>query len=335
MTIDTKNTLKVSGLLAAGLLTLSACGGSDSEANTEADTNQQTSITIAVPPNAHALGPATAMQEGLFEEVGLDVTLEHIQSPAEGAALLAGGDAQFVLFSSDGAINSAVEGHNNVLTVPLAQQGPDADEDPHSFGPIIVEAGGDIESPKDLEGKQVGTTVLGGEAYLNAYQILEEDGVDVSTIEWVQIPGPQQVSAVLQGQVAAAITAEPHVSMGMLEGTIEPLMSVDGALPNAPAFALASDGTWAEENANVVKAVQDAVLEANTRLNADRELAEASISEYMELDEEVISMMKMPLYSEEPLTAEALEPVAQRLVEFEMLAEEDMPNLEDVIFSAE
>ncbi|WP_404287493.1 ABC transporter substrate-binding protein [Glutamicibacter arilaitensis] len=335
MTMNKKNTLKVGGLLTVGLFTLSACAGNGSEAAADADTGALRSITIAVPPNAHALGPATALQEGFFEEAGLDVSLEHIQSGAEGAALLAGGDAQFAIFSIDNAINSVVEGHNNILTVPLAQQGPERSDEPHGFGPIIVEAGGDIESLQDLEGQRIGTSVLGGEAYLNAYQVLEDEGVDVSTIEWIQIPGPQQVSAVLQGQVAAAVTAEPNVSIGMLDGTIEPLINGDGVLPNAPAFALASDRTWAEENADLVRSVQNAVLEANTLLNSDRELAETSISEYMDLEDEVVSMMKMPRYSEEPLTAEDLQAVADRLVEFDILAQDEMPSLEDVIFNAE
>lgn len=337
MNINRKSLLKVSSVVTLGLLTLSACGsnGTDAAAGPEAGTEGNAAITIAVTPSANGLGVATAYQEGLFEKAGLDVTLEQVTSGTEGAALLAGGDAQFAQFSIDNAINSVVEGHNNVLTVPIAAQGPELSDDPHAFGSIIVEAEGEIESLKDLEGEQIGTSSLGSEAYLNAYQVLQDQGVDVSTIEWIQIAGPQHVSSVLQGQVAAAVTAEPNLSIGVLDGTIEPIAPATDVLSNAPSFALASDSEWAEQNSEVVQAVHDAVLEANTMLNSDRELAETAMKEYMSIDDEVAKMVRLPVFPEEPLKVEDLDQVVDRLIEFDQLTENRLPDLEDVIFSTE
>lgn len=329
-----KNALTFGGLLVAGLLTLTACGG-DTSANAESEASgDMPTVTIAVTPSVNGLGVATADQEGIFEKHGVEVEIENILSGSEGAALLAGGDAQFAMFSMDNAINSVVEGHNNVMTVPLTQQGPERLDDPHGFGSIIVEAGGEIKEPKDLEGKAIGTSMLGGEAYLNAYQTLEAEGVDVESIEWVAIPGPQHVSSVLQGQVAAAVTAEPNLSIAMLDGSIEPAANVNGILPNAPSFGLASDKTWAEENAEVVTAIQDAVLEANALLNADREVADRNMREYMDIDDEVIDMVRLPTYPEELFTVEALEPVADRLIAFDQLAEANADAIEEVLFTA-
>ncbi|WP_404287495.1 ABC transporter substrate-binding protein [Glutamicibacter arilaitensis] len=333
MKMNKKATLKLGGLLTVGLLLLSACGGSETEAGTGSE--EMPSITIAVTPSVNGLGVATAYQEGLFEEAGLDVTIEKITSGTEGAALLAGGDAQFAQFSMDNAINSVIEGHNNVITVPLAGQSPERGEDPHGFGSIIVDIDSDIQSLKDLEGERIGTSVLGGEAYLNAYQTLEEEGVDISTIEWIQIPGPQHVSAVLQGQVAAAITPEPNLSIAVLEGTIAPIADVTGALPNAPSFGLASDSDWASANPQIVLAVLNSVLKANAMLNSDRELAEEAMKEYMIIDDEVAEMVRLPVFPVEELTVTQLEPVVDRLINFDQISEADVPNLEDVVFSAE
>lgn len=326
-----KGALAFAGLATTGLLALTACGGTESDANAD----EMPSVTIAIPPSVHGLGPATAAQEGIFEEAGVDVEIEQIQSGSEGAALLAGGDAQFAMFSMDNAINSVVEGHSNIITVPVAQQGPERGEDPHGFGSIIVDPDSEIDTLDDLEGQQIGTTVLGGEAYLNAYQTLQEEGVDVSTIEWIQIPGPQHVSSVLQGQVAATVTPEPNLSIAVLDGSIEPIADVTGVLSNAPAFGLASDQGWVDENPEVVEAVQSAILEANTRLNTDRDLAEESIKTYMDLDDEVISTIRMPVFPEEQFTVEALEPVADRLIEFDLLAEDDASAVEEVLYTGE
>lgn len=328
-----KNTKKkfmfLGGLVTAGMLSLTACGGGGAEEVSDSDL---VPVTIAVPPSVNGLGPVTALEEGYFEELGLDVTIEQIQSGSEGAALLAGGDAQFAQFSMDNAINSVVEGHSNIITIPTAQQKDAVSDDPHSVGTIIVDAESDIESLKDFEGEQIGTSVLGGEAYLNAYQIMQEAGVDVSTIEWIQIPGPQHVSSVLQGQVAGAITAEPNLSIALLDGKIKPFQDVTGILPNAPAFGLASDTAWVEENGDTIAAVQEAVLRANAALNSDRELVEKILISYMGLDEEVAAMVQLPVYPEEQFTVESLEAVAERLVDFDLLDEENLSVVEDVIY---
>ncbi|WP_404287491.1 ABC transporter substrate-binding protein [Glutamicibacter arilaitensis] len=335
MKLNKKNTLKVGGLLTVGILTLSACGGNESEATAGTGSGEMPAVTIAIPPSIHGLGPATAYQEGLFEEAGIEVSIETIQSGSEGAALIAGGDAQFALFSYDNAINSVIEGHNNVMTIPITTQDAELSSDPHAAGSIVVDANGDIESLQDLEGQRIGTSVLGGEAYLNAYQVLENEGVDVSTIEWIQVPGPQHVSSVLQGQVAAAVTPEPNLSIAMVDGSVRPIAAVSGALPNAPSFGFASDRTWAEENPEVIEVVRDVIFEVNTRLNNDPALVAESIKEYMGLDDEVAEMVKAPRFAEEPLSVEILEPIAARLVAFNQISENEMPNLEEVIFSAE
>lgn len=329
---STQKVSKLGMLITVGLLAFTACGTSGDAA---AETDETVSVTIAVPPSVNGLGPATALEEGLFEKAGLDVEIEQIQSGSEGAALLAGGDAQFAQFSMDNAINSVVEGHDNVITVPTGQQGPERSEDPHSSGSIVVDPEGDIETLQDLEGKQIGTSVLGGEAYLNAFQTLQEAGVDTSTVEWIQIPGPQHVSSVRQGQVAAAVTAEPNLSIALLKDEIKPIADVNGALPNAPSFGLASDRGWAEENPEVVAAVQAAVLEAHALLNSDREVAERILESYMGLDEEVIATVKLPQYPEEQFTVDQLTAVADRLVEFDLLEEGDTSAVEEVLFIVE
>lgn len=331
MNVFKKKILPLGGVAFAGMLALTACGGGEADA----EGADMPSVTLAIPPNAHGLGPATALQEGIFEEHGVQVELEFIQSGAEGAALLAGGDAQFALFSVDNAINSVVEGHNNIMTVPIAEQGPERGEDPHGFGSLIVDASGDIETLQDLEGQKIGTTVLAGEAFLNAQQTLESEGVDIDSIEWIQIPGPQHVSSVLQGQVAATVTPEPNISMGVVDGTIRPIADVNGILPNAPSFGLASDKDWVAENPEAVEAVQSAILEANAMLNADRELAEKNLGEYMELDEEVISMVRLPLYPEQQFTVEGVTAVAERLVDYDMLDADDVSAAEDAIYTGE
>lgn len=330
------NAVKVLTATAAtiGLFALSACGG----ANTATDQGGQaetTKVTFGAAPSLFSLGVRTAVEEGLFEERGLDVEVVDIQSAAEGAALLANGDVQFSTFDVHNGILAVSEGQDTQITIPVSYTATEASDDPHGFGTMVVAANGDIQEPKDLEGKKIGTNTVGGTAYLDFYQKLESEGVDMSTVEWIQVPGPQQVSSVKQGQVDAAVSAEPGVSMGLSEGSVEAFMHADDVMRGAPNFGFASSKQWAASNPNVVEDVQSAVIEANKMLNTDRELAEKMVVSYMDLDEDVVSMMKFPHYAEEPFTVEGIQPVADRLVEFKLLAENEMPELSEVLYTSE
>lgn len=334
--LKNSNAVKIltAGVATVGLFALSACGGANS-ATDQNDQSETTSVTFGAAPSLFSLGVRTAVEEGLFEERGLDVEVVDIQSAAEGAALLANGDVQFSTFDVHNGILAVSEGQDTQITVPVSYTATEPSDDPHGFGTMVVATDGEIQDPKDLEGKKIGTNTVGGTAYLDFYQKLESEGVDMSTVEWIQVPGPQQVSSVKQGQVDAAVSAEPGVSIGLAEGSVEPLMHADDVMRGAPNFGFASSKQWADSNPEVLEDVRSAVLEANKMLNSDRELAEEMVVSYMDLDEEVVSMIKFPHYAEEPFTVEGIEPVADRLIEFELLSEDEMPDLSEVLYTSE
>src|SRR5699024_1500302 len=81
-----KKVLSFGALLTAGLLTLTACGGDNGSGDAASDSEELVPVTIAIPTSINGLGPLTALELGFFEEAGVDVTIERIQSGAEGAA---------------------------------------------------------------------------------------------------------------------------------------------------------------------------------------------------------------------------------------------------------
>jgi NitT/TauT family transport system substrate-binding protein len=217
------------------------------------------------------------------------------------------------------------------MTAPIATTSQESSEDPHGIGSLLVAADGPVQSLKDLQGKKIGTNTIGGTAYLDFYQKLEQAGVDMSTVEWIQVPSPQQVSAIKQGQIDAATVAEPNVSIGIVAGDVRSIAQADDIMKGAPNFGLASSGTWADENGEVIADFREALIEANTMLNGDRALAEEMVASYMDLDEEVVKTVKLPHFAEEVFTPEAIKPVADRLVEFDVLSESELPDLAEVV----
>jgi NitT/TauT family transport system substrate-binding protein len=324
-----KPSLALFGSVAAvGALLLTGCTG-----NASGDEGGPVQISVGSPPSIFSLGVRTAVEEGLFEERGLDVEIVDIQAASEGAALLTNGDIQFAQFDVHNTILAVSEGQDLLMTAPIATTAEEASDDPHGFGSLLVAADGPVQSLADLEGKKIGTNTIGGTAYLDFYQKLEQAGVDMSTVEWIQVPSPQQVSALKQGQIDAATVAEPNVSIGIVAGDVRSIAQADDVMKGAPNFGFVSSGQWAEENGEAVEKFREALVEANTKLNSDRALAEEMVASYMDLDAEVVKTVKLPHFAEEPFTAEGIKPVADRLVEFELLTESEVPALDTVVLA--
>lgn len=320
-------------LTLASVVSLSAVGIVGCSSDSKGDEGGLTEITVGSPTSIFSLGLRTAEEKGLFEKHGLEVELADIQSAAEGAALLANGDVQFAQFDVHNAILAVSRGQDMIISAPIATTGTVDSDAPHGFGSLLVAADGDIKEPKDLEGKTIGTNTIGGTAYLDFYQKLEQEGVDVSKVDWVQVPSPQQVSSIKQGQIAAATVAEPNLSNGIANGDVVPLLQADTVMKGAPNFGYASSGKWASENPETVEKFRDALIEANIMLNSDHDLAKETVNSYMDLDAAALDIMMFPEFAEKRFEPSQIQSVADRLVEFDLLKKEEVPSLDNVILA--
>lgn len=319
------------GSIAALALGLAACAPAGSNGGEDADS--LTKVSVGSPTSIFSLGVRTAIEEGIFEENGLEVELVNIQAASEGAALLANGDIDFAQFDVHNTVLATSQGQDLIMTAPVSTTNTEKSDDVHGFGSLMVSSDGTIKTLKDLEGKKIGTNTIGGTAYLDFYQKLEQEGVDVETIEWIQVPSPQQVSAIKQGQIHASTTAEPNVSIGIASGDVVSIAQADDVMQGAPNFGLVSKGSWAEENSETVNKIQDALIEANKLLNSDPELARNMVDSYMDLDEDVLELLHLPHFAEKPFEPEEVKPVSDRLVEFKLIKEDEVPDPADVIFT--
>ncbi|MGO2112080.1 MAG: ABC transporter substrate-binding protein [Pseudoclavibacter sp.] len=317
-------------LAAAATLALTGCvsGGAEAppEAATSGESEALTPVTISVPPTSFATALYAGVSEGIFEAHGFDVTLTPGASMAESAPQLLSGDLQYIWADVHNTVLSAAEGMPIVVGAPGAINTTEAPEG-KGFGNILVLEDSPFQDIHDLEGATIGTNSIGGQAQLDNETVMQAAGVDTSSMEWVALPTSQAIAALRQGQVDAITIAEPGGTAAMVEGGVRMIGSADNAIPGAPMFALAATSEWIEADRDRALSFQDAIIEANTLINNDRELATEVMLTFMEMPEEILADSVLPTFAEEAFTPKGTQPVVDRLVEVGAIAQEQVPDL--------
>jgi len=296
---------------AAAVLLLTACSSDPSSADDATEQDELTPITIMVPPSVFATPMYLGLEEGIFEDHGFDVTIEAGTSMAEMMPLLMNDEAQYIFGDIHNTILAKDEGMPIAIGAP---NGINASTEPDKgFANLLVAEDSGIDELSDLENRQIATNSINGQAQLDNTTYMEDKGVDVSTIEWIGVPLEQAVAGLRQGQYDAITIAEPSGTIAMQEGGVKMLGSADAAIPEAPMFALVSLDTYLEEESEQAERFQEAIVEANTLANNDRDAVEAVLPNIMDLPEEAIDEVVLPPFAEAPFDPASSEPVLERL----------------------
>lgn len=314
---------------ALSALVLAACGSGSTSAEDPAD-GELTEITVQVPPSVFATPMYLGVEEGIFEDHGFDVTLEPGTSMAEMMPLLMNGESQYIFGDLHNIILAQDEGMPVVVGAP---NGINADDEPEDkgFANLLVSDDSGITELADLEGASIGTNSIDGQAQLDNITYLESHGVDTSSIEWIAVPTQQAVSGLRQGQYDAITIAEPGGTLALQEGNVTMIGSADAAIPGAPMFALAALDSYIEEDPERSQRFQEAMIEANTLANNDREAVERTLPMIMDLPDDAIADVVLPPFAEAPFDPASSEPVVERLKENGILTEGSDPDL-DALF---
>lgn len=136
---------------------------------------------------------------------------------------------------------------------------------------ILVSADSPIKSVADLKGKKIATG-KGQFMHVVLAQALEEEGLTLNDIEFINIFGAESVSALLSGDVdAICISGEPEANL-LLSGDAR---IVGGSRINENNYTLGfieARTEFAEENPDIIKAFLRAILRAEKEYAEDSSL---------------------------------------------------------------
>lgn len=228
-------------------------------------------ITVAVVPGIDTAPLSVADQEGLFRQQGLTVAVKDYPSLSAEFQALASHQAQIAVGDYTDFFYEQATGR---ASLRLIADGYDATSNSVA---ILTLPTSRITTPQQLAGLSggVGTppaqlppyseTVPYNIQTLAAEEVLQNDGVSPSSVNWTPVQGQDMIGALRSGQVKAILVSEPYIleaeqQLGAVE-VVNASSGVTSGLPMSGYFSLAS---YASAHPAATQAFQDALDQAQS-----------------------------------------------------------------------
>jgi NitT/TauT family transport system substrate-binding protein len=247
---------------AALLLTATACGGGSDDAGGSASSDGGlTKITVSFNPASQFAPLFVGMEQGIFADHGLEVEVVPQTDVAAIVSGVASGQYDFGFATVVHVVNAHANGIPiKAVATPDGQQA--AEEADDSGNALVAGPDSGISGPGDLAGKTLAVIGLSSLNTLAAQELADEAGVDVSTINLVQLPFGQMPAALAAGDVDAAVVQSPFIAEAVADG------STVVAKPNVELFANSAVGLFItsestiDEDTDVVQGFSDSMIES-------------------------------------------------------------------------
>lgn len=268
-------------------------------------------INIGLIPIADVAPVPYALEQGYFEEEGLNVTLEYGVGGAALVPALIAGDIQVGF----GNYVSHILAINEGFDLSIISEGPRAVP---GFSGVFAMPDSGLSAAADLEGATVSTNTLNNVGPLAINAVLDAEGADADAIEYTEVPFPEAAPTLERGDIDAAWVVEPFTTLIQeqigAEAVIDPFSGPTDGLAIA-GYAVTAE--FAQSNPNTVAALQRAIQRATDDLQDDATAREA-IAGYTELDPAILDAITLPGFVSEVDPAE-IQRVADLMIEYGLI----------------
>jgi NitT/TauT family transport system substrate-binding protein len=230
-----------------------------------------TSITVAVVPAIDNAPLRIAVQDGLFQQDDLNVTVKEYQSLGLELQALTSGQVQIAAGDYTGFFYEQAVDHTSLQFIA---DGYDATSNSVA---ILTLPNSGITTPQQLQDQSgaVATPPAQAAPYspgvpynietLAAEEVLQNDGVSPSSVNWMQMPSQDMIGALRSGQVKAILVTEPYILEAEQElGAVEVLDASSGVTSGLPLSGYFSLTSYAQANPSAVQAFQGALDQAQS-----------------------------------------------------------------------
>jgi NitT/TauT family transport system substrate-binding protein len=279
--------------LATMLVLLSAlvgasCGGGDDDGG---GGQGMTSVRVGVIPITPVAPVYLGVEQGFFKREGLRVEPVPAQGGAAIVPAVQSGEQQFGFSNSVSLMIAQTQGLDVRVVSPGEAAPADREEDNSA---VMVLPASDVRRPQDLEGAKIGVNTLKNIAGLTIEASLEKMGVDTATIDLVEVPFPEMLSATKSGEIDAGFFNEPFTSAAEgagLRTIVNPYTQTAPDLPIAPYFTTQQ---YIDDNPKVVAAFQRAMERATRYANENPDELRRILTTYTEIPPETVKKIGLP-----------------------------------------
>lgn len=317
-------------------LLLSACSTAVQAEPEPSDSEPQplTSLSVVIPGIVTDGALLSGIEEGFFEEEGLDIQVSLVQQPPAALAAAQSGEADIAYNPAVPLLNALSQGIGVSLVAPAGgfADGSSKAEDPTEFdgSGLYVSAASGITEISDLEGKTIAVPARRAQNEIVITAALNEAGVDPNSVEWVALDFASSVESLKSGNIDAALLFSPFNTQALDAGA-----SLIGH-PTLDFFEEGAIGYWVTGNntatskAAAIDAFRRAMNKSNAFANANPDVAMQAGLDFIK-SPLTIDQLPVPFWPEE-FRASDLERTHDKLVALGFLAAPIA--LDDIVFDA-
>jgi NitT/TauT family transport system substrate-binding protein len=297
--------LVLTALVALFTLAATACSGSDSSSPSDGGL-EKSKIKVTLLAAIDVAPFYLAIKEGYFQDEGLTVEPEFVQSGAKAIGRL-GKDVDMTFVNYVSLFQAAAKGQK----FKLASDGYQAK--PGVF--VVLSRPSGPTTPQQLKGKKIAINASKNVAELTAKAALQTYGVAPDDVTYVEMPFPAMAPALQNGNVDAIFTIEPFTQGAkQAVGAKQVFDAASGPTADIPIAGWGTTEKWAKENPKTFAAFSRAMA-MGQQLAADRAKVEAILPTYTKIDAKTASLVTLGIYPT-TLNPTRLERVTQLLQQY-------------------
>ena len=316
----------------AGVLTLTGCGaGSPSSSGTAATSQAKEGsanlekVSVGLIPITDVAPVYLGIQEGYFEQEGLELDVQLAQGGAAIVPAVMTGEYQFgysnvvsLLIARDKGLPVTVVSNGSTST---NQPGQDTTE-------VAAMPDSGIQNAADLVGKTVAVNALSNFADITIRNSVEQAGGDPQGVKFVEMPYPNMPAALERGDVDAVWTTEPfRTQILKAGGKIVASPMTDMAENFDSAFYFTSKQTL-EKNPELVDRFRRALEKSFEFASKNEDKVRAIIQDYAKVTPELAESLVMSKWHKD-VNMDALKKLGTAAQKYEVLKKD--PDYEALI----
>lgn len=295
---------------------VAACGNDDPAGSTGAQPSGETiQATIGETPGIPTFFMQFGVSKGFFKDEGIDLKVTSIPGGAQQATAALSGDAQF----TGGDVVSWNTFRSRDIPMKVIAPGSSGTDDTASdFSGVLVPANSPIKSPKDLAGVTIAVNELNNVGTVTIKGALEKNGVDPNSVSFTEIPFPDMLPNLANGNVDAAWIIEPFTTIGQAQGNRAVLYPYAEYRPNMQVGLVLATAQFAQENPEAVEAFQRAHKRLREYVTQNPDEFRQALVDLGDFKPEIVQRLVLPNYNEK-LDRETIQQVADSMVKYGVL----------------
>lgn len=227
----------------------------------------------------------------MFARNDLDVKLVEFRAGADAINAAQSGDVDIVLSIAGGAMTAIDRGFEFLAVF----QNEVANKTAPDSGSVQVLASSNLRTLADLAGKKMGVSSLNSQQVIGVQVVLKRAGVDLKTMQFVEMPFPALGNALRAGHVDAVAPVDPFTTQLVNSGVGRVLSwSYVESIPEQPLGVWWAKTAYVTKNPKIVEAFNRSMKESIDYMNANAQRARDDVTAFTGLAPELVKDMPPP-----------------------------------------